>query len=428
MSPLFSRAITACIGLALFAVVLQAQTPPAPSATTTAFTDARIIDGTGTAPMDKMTVVVSGGRIQSVGRDGAVQIPAGAQRIDMSGKTVMPGLINGHGHLDYGDESKPLYDRLIDQLRTYASYGVTTVVTLGDDGKESVRVRDENDKGGPVRAYLYPSGPAVVAKTAGEARKAIDAAADARVDIIKTRMEGNREDMAPDVYGALIEQAHKRGLRVAAHLYYLNDAKGLVNAGLDIMGHSVRDLDLDAAFIEEVKKRGVGYIPTLTRELSVFAYETTPAFFTDPFFLRSEPANRKQIEMLKEPERQRRTRENPQTQTIKKALEVANRNLKRLSDAGVPIALGTDSGAATGRWQGYFEHVELEMMVKAGMTPMQALVAATGGAAKVLRRNEAGLIQQGRRADLLVLNADPLGNILNTRQIHSVWIAGRRLP
>ena len=399
-------------------------TPPAPSL---ALTGARMFDGTGAAPVDKTTIVIVKGRIQALGPDGMVRIPPDAMRVDMSGKTVMPGFINTHGHLDAGDEKQPLYDRINQQLRTYAQYGVTTVVTLGDDGKESVKVRDENDKGDPVRAHLYVSGPAVTAKTVDEAKKAIDAAADAKVNIIKTRMEGNREDMTPEVYTALIEQAHNRGLRVAAHLYYLRDAKALVSAGLDIIGHSIRDVDVDAAFIEELKKRNVGYIPTLTRDLSVFVYETTPAFFTDPFFLKGESAYKAQMDQLKDPARQRRTRDNPQTETIKKALVVANRNLKRLSDAGVAIAMGTDSGASLGRWQGYFEHVELEMMVKAGMTPMQALVAATGGAAKVMRRNEIGVIQVGRRADLLVLNADPLSNIMNTRQIHSVYVAGRQV-
>src|SRR5687768_17578891 len=312
-------------------------TPPAPSI---ALTGARIVDGTGAAPSDNMTIVIVKGRIQAVGPDGMVRIPPDATRVDMSGKTVMPGLINTHGHLDAGDEKQPLYDRINQQLRTYAQYGVTTVVTLGDDGKESVKVRDENDKGDPVRAHLYVSGPAVVAKTADEAKKAIDAAADAKVNIIKTRMEGNKDDMTPDVFAALIEQAHNRGLRVAAHLYYLKDAKALVNAGLDIIAHSIRDLDADAAFIEELKKRNVGYIPTLTRDLSVFVYETTPAFFTDPFFLKGEAAYKAQLDQLKLPATQRRTRDNPQTDQIKKALVVANRNLKRLSDAGVPIALG----------------------------------------------------------------------------------------
>ncbi|MGH8518584.1 MAG: amidohydrolase family protein, partial [Panacagrimonas sp.] len=400
-------------------------TPPAPPV---ALTGARVFDGTGAAPSDKMTIVIVKGRIQAVGPDGMVRIPADAARVDLSGKTVMPGLINTHGHLDAGDEKEPLYDRMNKQLRTYAQYGVTTVVTLGDDGKESVKVRDENDKGDPVRAHLYVSGPAVTAKTVDEAKKAIDAAADAKVNIIKTRMEGNREDMTPEVYTALIEQAHNRGLRVAAHLYYLRDAKALVNAGLDIIGHSIRDVDADAAFIEELKKRNVGYIPTLTRDLSVFQYESTPEYINDPFFLRGLPNYSAQIERVKDPALHAKTKANPGTARAKRQFEQALRNLKLLSDGGVTIAMGTDSGTNLGQWEGYFEHVELEMMVKAGMTPMQVLVAATSGAARTMKLDQQlGTIRPGQQADLLVLNANPLSDIRNTRQIHSVWIGGRRL-
>jgi imidazolonepropionase-like amidohydrolase len=168
--------------------------------------------------------------------------------------------------------------------------------------------------------------------------------------------------MPPAAYTALIDEARQRKLQVAAHL----------------------------AFIAELKKRNVGYIPTPTRDLSVFQYESTPASKTE--------------------------------------LDQALRNLKRLSDGGVMIAMGTDSGTGTGRWQGYSEHVELELMVKAGMTPMQTLVAATGNAAKVMGIDkELGTLQAGQRADFVVLNADPLSDIRNTRAIESVWIDGRRI-
>jgi imidazolonepropionase-like amidohydrolase len=120
-------------------------------------------------------------------------------------------------------------------------------------------------------------------------------------------------------------------------------------------------------------------------------------------------------------------RENPQTKEIKVALAQGTKNLKLLSDAGVTIALGTDSGTDEGRWQGYFEQVELEMMAKAGMTPMQVIVAATGAAAQVSKLDHVGTIAAGKAADLVVLDANPLQDILNTRKIHSVWIGGRRM-
>ena len=235
-------------------------------------------------------------------------------------------------------------------------------------------------------------------------------------------------DMTPEVYGALIEQAHKRGLRVAAHLFYLKDAKGLLDKQVDIFAHSVRDQPVDAALIAEMKRRNIGYIPTLTRDLAQFVYEGTPPYFTDPFFLRHIEEYRNEMNQLRDPALMEKTRNNKAAQEIKPALEMANRNLKTLSDAGVVIAMGTDTGTNLGQWQGYFEQVEIEMMVKAGLTPMQAIVASTGGAAKVMKLDQQlGTIAAGKQADLLVLNANPLTDIRNTRQIHSVWIGGQRL-
>ena len=256
----------------------------------------------------------------------------------------------------------------------------------------------------------------------------MDSYADAGVDIVKIHVTGDPNDMTPAVYGALIDQAHSRGLQVASHLYFLQDARGLVDAGVDVIAHSVRDQDVDAALIAEINRRNVGYIPTLTRDLALFVYETTPAFFSDPFFLRGVNAYRREMTLLSDPVRQEQIRAGSEQQAIKQALDQGKRNLKTLSDAGVLIALGTDSGTNEGRWQGYFEHTELEMMVEAGLSPAQALVAATGGAARAMGLDrQLGTLQPGLWADLLVLNDNPIDDIRATRQIHSVWIAGRRL-
>ena len=399
----------------------------AQSSSTVAITGARLIDGTGRAPLEQATLIISDGRIQTVGVPAAVQIPVGAVRVDLSGKTIIPGLINAHAHLNNGNDARPLRAQLLAQLRLYADYGVTTVHTLGDDGRESVNIRDEQERGTLDRARLYVSGPNVVARTTDEARQNVDRAAEMRVDIIKTRLGGNPNDMPPEVYRALIDRAHQRKLRVAAHLYYLDDAKALLDAGVDVIAHSVRDQDVDAELISELTRLDVGYIPTLTRDLSVFTYETTPAFFSDPFFLRGVAAYKEQMDRLKDPDLQEQTRRSEEAQTIKQALAQAQRNLKMLADGGVTIAMGTDSGTQLGRWQGYFEHVELELMVEAGLTPLQALVAATGDAARVMELDTLGTLEPGKWADLVVLNANPLEDITHTQQIDAVWIAGRRL-
>ena len=412
--------------LVLAGLSLQPSLAQAPA--TVVLTGARVIDGTGRAPLEQATLLISNGRIQAVGAPGDVQTPDGAARVDVTGKTIMPGIINAHAHLNDGDETLPLYDQLLAQLRLYAEYGVTTIHTLGDDGVESVRVRDEQARGDTLdRARLYVSGPNVVAETAEEARQNIDRVADMRVNIIKTRLNARPDDMTPAVYRALIDQAHQRGLRVAAHLVDLDDAKGLVDAGVDVVAHSVRDQDVDAELIAELTRLDVGYIPTLTRCLSVFLYETTPAFFSDEFFLRGADAYRADMEEIQDPAVQANVRNSEQAQFTKTMLEQAKRNLKLLVDGGVTIAMGTDSGTQLGRWQGYFEHVELELMVEAGLTPMQTLVAATGDGARVMHLDELGTLEPGKWADFLVLNANPLADIKNTRQIDSVWVAGRRL-
>ncbi len=410
-------------------VSLQTSHAQAPDGTAVVLTGARLFDGTGSAPLEQSTLVIRNGRIEAVG---AVTAPADAVHIDLSGKTIIPGLINAHGHLNADQSARPIRDRLVGQLRLYADYGVTTVVVLGvgaNDLEEAVKLGDDQERETLEHARVYVAGASLRdLNTVDEARARVDRYADAGVDIVKIHITGGPDDMTPAVYGALIDQAHTRGLRVASHLYFLQDARGLVDAGVDVIAHSVRDQDVDAALIAEINRRNVGYVPTLTRDLALFVYETTPAFFSDPFFLRGVNAYRREMTLLSDPVRQDQIRSGSEQQAIKQALEQGKRNLKTLSDAGVLIALGTDSGTNEGRWQGFFEHTELEMMVDAGLSPAQALVAATGGAARAMGLDrQLGTLQPGRWADLLVLNANPLDDIRATRQIHSVWIAGRRL-
>ena len=432
--PTRFAAVLVGIGLVWAAFSFPSLLAQAPAGSTLALTGARVIDGTGAAPLERATIVVADGRIQAVGT--SVTIPAGATRVDMSGKTIVPGLINAHGHLGADTSKRPARDRIAGQLRMYADYGITTVQVLGlslDDVPDAVKLRDESRPGpGAVdhARVLFAAQSLRNLKTEQEARDWANKYADMKVDIIKMHITGGPMDMTPAVYGALIDQAHKRGLRTAAHLFYLRDAKGLLEKGIDVIAHSIRDLPVDQATIAAIKARDVEYIPTLTRDIATFIYEGTPPYFTDPFFTRRIPTSyyRDEMAKLKDPANQEKIKKDQTAQSIKQALEQGRKNLKTLSDAGVTIALGTDTGTNEGQWQGYFEHIELEEMVKSGLTPMQALVAATSGAARAANVSEQiGSIAAGRQADLLVLNANPLADIRNTRQIHSVWIAGRRL-
>ncbi len=383
-----------------------------------AFVNARIIDGTGKAAMQKATLVVRNGRIEAVGS--SVKVPAGAQQIDAAGKTIIPGLISGHSHLS--DAS---------QLGLYARYGITSVMSLGGDKEIEIRnqVRAEQQTPALNHARLFIAGPVIVAKTPEEARKAVDDLAAAKTDIVKFRLDDNLgagTKMAPDVYGAIFDEAHKKGMRVAVHVVYLADAKAVLRLGADLIAHSVRDQEVDDEMIGLLKKNNAYYCPTLTREISTYIYPEKPAFLNDPFLQKGgEP---RELARVHDSAFLSKMQGDKAGQWYKEHLPVAMRNLKKVASAGVPVVMGTDTGPPA-RFQGYFEHLELEYMVDSGLTTMQTLVAATSNAARFLHAaDQIGTIAPGKWADMLVLDANPLDDIKNTKKVESVWIAGNRVP
>jgi len=420
--------------LALATLALPPSEAQAPAAAATiAFTNARIIDGTGRAPIERGTVVISGGRITAVGPAASTTIPAGAQRIDASGKTIVPGFINDHAHLNVErGATLPVRDDLVRRLKIYAAYGVTSTVSLGStqaDELEGFKLMQEQDRVGLDRARLYTAGLNAIGKTPEEARASVDRLADLHAHVIKFHINGNPNDMNRPTWSAIIDESHKKSLKASVHIFYHKDAEASVDDGVDILAHSIRDQDVTPGLIAKMKQKNVAYIPTLTRDLSVFVYQTTPDFLNEPFFRRGMSLYNEQVPLVSSAEFHDKVKKDPNTEVIRKALVEANKNLKILSDAGITIAMGTDSGVANnpGRWQGYFEQVEMEMMNKAGMSPIKVLVASTGDAAKVMGLKNVGTLQAGNWADLVVLRANPLDNIRNTRAIDSVWIAGAKL-
>jgi imidazolonepropionase-like amidohydrolase len=413
-------------------LLVGCQTEPTPPVEgLKAFVGARVIDGTGKAPIDNAVLIVRDGRIEAVGSSDTVKIPEGAERIETTGKTIIPGLINSHGHvggtlgLESGHYSE---ENVLRQLQLNARYGVTTVVSLGDDEAAAFRLRDHQDTTSLERARIYAAGAVITAETPDEARKKVDENLTLNPDFIKFRVDdnlGTTTKMSPEVYEAIIDQAHKSNVRAAAHVFYLEDAKSLVRAGLDYLAHSVRDEDVDPELIALMKENNVCLCPTLTREVSTYVYEDVPAFFEDPFFLKE--AEPEILAQLEDPERQKQIRESRSAQLYKQALDVASRNVKLIVDGGARVAFGTDSGPPA-RFQGFFEHLELELMVEAGLTPMQTLVSATGNAARCLELSELGTLETGKWADFIVLERNPLEDIKNTRTIESVWISGNRVP
>jgi imidazolonepropionase-like amidohydrolase len=382
-----------------------------------AITHATILDGTGAAPLRDATLLIRNGKVVSAGPK--VKIPAGAQTIDASGKTVIPGLISAHSHVNE-----------LKDLSVFARYGVTTVQSLG--GPREIEFRDatrtEQQSAGLSRSRLFIAGPIPVSKTAEEGRIAVDALAAAHTDFVKFRLDDNLgagTEMPAEAYSAIIDEAHKKGMRVAVHAVYLRDAQAVLRLGAEFIAHSVRDADLDSETIALLKRNRTCYSPTLMREVSTYVYGDRPAFLSDPFFLRD--ADHGWLAQVNDPAFQARIRADKAAQWYKDHLPEAMRNLKKAEDAGVLIAMGTDTGPPT-RFQGYFEHLELEQMVKAGLTPMQALVAATKGSSQCLEiDHQVGTLTAGKWADFLVLSANPLEDIANTRRLEAVYIAGQRV-
>jgi imidazolonepropionase-like amidohydrolase len=407
--------ISASLAVLLAAGLTGAAQAPAP---VRAFTGMRLVDGTDRPPIANATIVVRDGRIVAAGAADQVTVPSGAERIALTGKTVIPGLINAHGHVN----------NTARDLATYAAYGVTTVYSLGDEKPDAFAARDAQNAASLNRSRVFVAGPVLAPRTPEEARELVAKNQAMKVNVIKIRVDdnlGTTPKMAPEIYRAVISEAHARGLRTEVHLFYLADAKGVLEAGADLIAHSVRDLDVDAQMISQMKARNICLVPTLMREVSTFVYESTPAFFSDPLFLSH--ADTQWVTDLRDPAAQAKVKASSAAQRYKAGLEVASRNVKKLSDAGVPIAMGTDTGPV-GRFQGYFELMELEMMVKAGLTPKQALLSATRDAARCQKIDaELGTIEPNKWADFVVLNADPTANISNVRQIDAVYIAGNKV-
>jgi imidazolonepropionase-like amidohydrolase len=373
----------------------------------TAFEGARLIAGDGRAPIENATFIVSGARFTQVGRSGDVKIPADARRVSLAGKTVMPAIVDTHTHLSTERSA------LVEDLVRRAYYGVGAVASLGSDaGDLAYQVRAETI---PGAALLRTAGRGITTPEPGrsevpfwitspaEARKAVQELAAKKTDLVKIWVDdrgGKYQKLTPELYGAVIEEAHKNGLRVTAHIFTLEDGKGLLKAGLDAFAHGVRDRDVDDEFVKQIKGRpNVILVPNLPDR----------GVATDLGWLRdSVPAG--QFQKL-----QAAATDRPEAQ---KTFGIQARNLARLAKEGVKIALGTDGNTPWG------PHLEMADMVATGMTPAQVLVAATRTGAELLAIKDMGTVDSGKSADFIVLDANPLDDITNTRRIASVYLRG----
>ena len=419
--------------LRLLALVLAGAALAPPQASrleaqqTVAYVGATLWDGTGAAPVEGATLVVRDGRVVAAGK---VPVPAGARTENLAGRFVIPGLVDAHAHVTGRWAAEGVTDeteRVKADLDLYARYGVTTTVSLGGEPEPAFALRAENSSPALRRSRLFVAGAVIATSSVEAARQIVRDNAARGVDWIKIRVDdnlGSGQKMSQDAQRAVIEEAHARGLKVAAHIFYLADAKFLLQNGVDLIAHSVRDADVDTEVLTLLKQRGVCYVPTLVREISAFVYAQRPSFFDDPFFLSDVFAP--EVARVSRAEFQQQMRTSPSSMRYREALVKAQKNLGTLMEAEVPIAFGTDAGQAQ-RFPGYFEHMELALMVEAGLTPEQALLSATSGAAACMGLREVGTLQPGNWADFLVLQSDPLQGIGGTRSIEGVYIAGNRV-
>jgi imidazolonepropionase-like amidohydrolase len=377
--------------------------PNSVSAQTVAYEGARLVVGDGRV-VENATIVVGGAKIVQAGA--GVTVPAGATRVNIAGKTVMPMIVDTHVHLS------PTREKLIVDLKRRAYFGVNAVMSMGADLYPMLEIRSETIPGAARflsagRGITMPEPGRMTAphwiNTEAEAVKAVQELAARKVDLVKIWVDdwrGKYKKLTPEIYGAIISEAHKNGLRVAAHIFELEDAKGLIKANLDAFAHGVRDRDIDDELVAMFKARpNLVLIPNLPeRGVKTDLTWMKPGLPAEEFE-RLEKANA----------------DNPTAQVFH---AIQARNLKKLSDAGVRIAMGTDGNRPWGA------HDEMEDMVLAGMTPAQVIVSATRNGAEFLRLADAGTLEAGKSADFIVLDANPLDDIKNTRKISAVYLRG----
>ncbi len=378
----------------------------APESTAVAYEGARVIVGDGTV-IDDAVFVVDDGLFTQVGAQGAVEIPDGAARMDLGGKTVMPALVNAHVHLD------PERDARTGLLQHMAYYGASLVVSLGhDEGDAPFAMRDEIV---PDGARSQTAGRGITTPEPGrsevpywvtteeEARDAVRELAAQQVDIVKIWVDdrgGQYERLSPQLYGAVIDEAHANSLRVTAHVFRLEDAKGLLRAGIDAFAHGIRDMDVDDEVVELWRERpDVVLVPNLPGPGVVEEFGWLSG---------TVPADRIA-------EMNAGSTDRPAAQ---ESFGIQARNLVRLGQEGVKVAFGTDGSSP------WAVHQEMADMVRTGMSPGDVIQAATSTSAEFVGADDLGTVEAGKSADFLVLDANPLDDITNTRVISAVYLRG----
>jgi imidazolonepropionase-like amidohydrolase len=429
----------------LFAGLLLATSAIPASAQTIVFEGARLITGDGGTPIEDSAIVVENGRIAQVGRRAQVTAPAGATRVDLSGKTVIPGIVDAHGHPGFldavtGRMAKENFtrDNYIDHLQRYAYHGTVAVLSTGTDfGDLAFRLRAETIPNAARiltvgRGLAYPgSGPAdrsrndvpFAVKSADDARAAVRELAPLKPDFVKIWVDdrnGRATKLTPDMFTAAADEAKKLGLRSIGHVFDLADAKLMIKAGVEGFMHSVRDQEVDDEYVALARQHDIWITPNLggINRASLIRDNGHPDWFDDPLTRESmSPALMRAREKLYE------ERKGKPAPTYGRVFDIIN--TRKLHAAGVREVLGGDSAGDANRWLGLHSLAEFENLFAGGFTPMEAIVAATRESAKVLHLDALGMVAPGKSADFVVLDANPLDAIAHVRKINAVYIRGQ---
>jgi len=456
------RVLIACLFLA-------ACSTPVRNPGVTVFEGARLITGDGSAPIENSAFIVENDHFTSVGRRGELQMPAGAAHVDLTGKTVMPTLVDLHGHLGFQNVSEDTMSKatftrenLIDHLERLAYHGVGAVVGVADlvsrsdlhGGRENwgevpLRVRQEII---PNAALFRTAGPGIAypgsgaqghpsradvpypVTTVAEARAAVQDYVQMKPEFIKIWVDdrgGKKKKLTPPLYDAILDEAHKNNVPVAVHNVTLADAKELTRNGVEgwlhvpVRGGETADDELIALVKDRIAKGDrprMWMTPSLITAWMDAQGGTHPDWLNDP--LLHDTFSPRQIQDHWAGPLAKRTPE--EVARSRRSFTLDGQNAMKLRAAGIRVVSGTDTGQ-TRFWIGYFNHLDLESFVAFGMTPSAAIVAATRDAADIARVNT-GLVAAGRNADFIVLDANPLEKISNTRRINRVFLRGQEVP
>jgi imidazolonepropionase-like amidohydrolase len=397
-------------------------------AQTLVLTHAALIDGTGAAPQRDVTIVMENGRIREIGP--GLAAPANASVIDLTGKFVVPGIINGHGHV-----GPPPRDP---QLRQYALYGVTITTSMyfdqDDIAEFKAKQRAGDLRGARILTVKYrfmsePFKPGSEAKTPEEGRAKVDEIAANGADFVKVWIDaqgGRHPKLTPEFTAAVMDQARKHGKIRMAHIVELADARRIVDQGVNVLAHNVRDQEIPDDFIATLKQRDVSVISTLAREEAMFVFGDSPGFTDNPFFQKGLTPER--LALLKTKKRDEQAND-PARPKLMNAFEIDKVNVRKLSNAGVRLGFGTDSGGEPNRFfiQGFFEHRQMELLRDAGLSPMQVIQTFSKNNSELLGIDrDFGTLARGKAADLLVLGKNPLDDITNMRAIEAVYLGGKK--